>query len=152
MIMTPNMCLMMREVVRKNWRSGNVNLWPKEFKIACVFWNNCWKTMTDPKVSWRKPPRPEKGDAICTRLILSAANSAVKKYGFQRGSERTICPSKWPNRTVREGHNLPYLQFQHTPLPGSQTIPACLPNSMVIVIPAHTPAVIISYAKRGCAS
>ena len=59
--------------------------------------------MTTSKVSQRKPPRPEKGDVICTRLILSAVNGAVKKHRFQRGSERTICPGKWPNRTVREG-------------------------------------------------
>ena len=44
-----------------------------------------------------------KGAVVCTKLILSAANGAVKKHGFQRGSERTICPGKWPNRTVRGG-------------------------------------------------
>ena len=59
--------------------------------------------MTTSKVSQRKPPRPKKGAMICTRLILSAANGAVINNGFQRGSERTICPGKWPNRTVRGG-------------------------------------------------
>ena len=59
--------------------------------------------MTTSKVSQRKPPRLEKGAMICTRLILSAAIGAVINNGFQRGSERTICPGKWPNRTVRGG-------------------------------------------------
>lgn len=45
----------------------------------------------------------KKSDMICTRLILSAAIGAVITNRFQRGSERTICPGKWPNRTVRGG-------------------------------------------------
>lgn len=53
------------------------------------------KSMMVRKVSWRKVPRPEKGVAICTRLILPDAIPAVKEYGFQRGSERTICSTKW---------------------------------------------------------
>ena len=59
--------------------------------------------MTISKVSQRKLPRLKKGDMICTRLILSVAIGAVINNGFQRGSERTICPGKWPNRTVRGG-------------------------------------------------
>ena len=55
------------------------------------------------KASWRKIPRPGKGDAICTRLILPAVFPAVKKYGFQRGSERTICLCKDLSRTVKGG-------------------------------------------------
>ena len=33
--------------------------------------------MTISKVPWRKSPRPEKGDVICTRLILQAVFPAV---------------------------------------------------------------------------
>ena len=40
-----------------------------------------------------------------------------------------------------EGYILRYLQFQHRPLPGSQTIPTCLSNSMVNAIPTHAQAV-----------
>ena len=54
---------------------------------------------------------------------------------------RTICPCKWPNRTVREGLDLPFSQFQPAPLPGRHTIPACLPIPMVIAVPTHAPAV-----------
>ena len=50
-----------------------------------------------------KASQTEKGDMICTRLILSAAIGAVMNNGFQRGSERTICPGKWTNRTVKGG-------------------------------------------------
>ena len=60
-------------------------------------------TMRVTKWSWRKPLRPEKGAVICTRLILSAVLTAVKKYAIQRGSVRTICPCKCPNRTVKGG-------------------------------------------------
>ena len=59
--------------------------------------------MTVPKRSWRKSPRPEKGDVICTRLILQAAIGAVKKYAIRRGSERTICLCKCPGRTGMGG-------------------------------------------------
>ena len=55
------------------------------------------------KWSWRKPPRPEKGAVICTRLILPAAISAVKEHTIQRGSVRTICRCKWPSRTAKGG-------------------------------------------------
>ena len=61
------------------------------------------KTMICLKVSWGKSPKLKKGDVICTRLILSAAIGAVKKHEFQRGSVRTICLCKWPNRTVMGG-------------------------------------------------
>ena len=55
------------------------------------------------KWPWRKPPRPEKGAVICTRLILPAVFPAVKKYGFQRGSVRTICSCKDLSRTAKGG-------------------------------------------------
>ena len=96
-------------------------------------------TMTVPKWSWRKSPSPEKGDVICTRLILQAAIGAVKKYEFQRGSVRTICCCKWTNRTAKGGEDLPCLQFRYTPLPDRQTIPPCLPKSTVIVVSTHAP-------------
>lgn len=98
--------------------------------------------MTISEVAWKIPHRPEKIDAICTRLISEAAIRAVKNHEFQRGSERTICPSKWPNRTVREGNNLHCLQFHSTSLPGSHAIPTCLSNSMVTAILTYAPAVI----------
>ena len=110
--------------------------------------------MTISRTSWRKPLRLEKGDVVCARLILLATIGAVINHGFQRGSERTICPSKWPNRTAGGGHNLSYLQFLCTLLPGSQTIPACLSNSMVGAVPICAPAVIEAVitvsTKRGC--
>ena len=81
--------------------------------------------MTISRTSWRKPLRLEKGDVVCARLILSATIGAVINHGFQRGSERTICPSKWPNRTAGGGHNLSYLQFLCTLLPG-QSDNSCL--------------------------
>ena len=59
--------------------------------------------MTISKVPWRKPPIPKQVAVICTRLILPDAVPAVKKYGFQRGSERTICLCKCPSRTVKGG-------------------------------------------------
>ena len=61
------------------------------------------KTMVVPKVSWSKVPKPEKGDVICTRLILPAVFPAVKKHTIRRGSVRTICLCKWPSRTVKGG-------------------------------------------------
>ena len=61
------------------------------------------QTMTISKVPWRKPPIPKQVAVICTRLILPDAVPAVKKYGCQRGSERTICLSKCPSRTVKGG-------------------------------------------------
>ena len=54
------------------------------------------KSMMVRKVSWRKVPRPEKGVAICTRLILPDAIPAVKEYGFQRWNAYSIldtCPN-----------------------------------------------------------
>ena len=59
--------------------------------------------MTVPQWSWRKSPIPKQVAVICTRLNLYAIFPAVKKYGFQRGSERTICLSKCPSRTVKGG-------------------------------------------------
>ena len=54
-------------------------------------------------MSWRKPPRLENGDIICTRLIWPAVFPAVKKHAIQRGSVRTICLCKDLSRTVKGG-------------------------------------------------
>ena len=93
------------------------------------------------KVPWRKPPDAKQVAVICTRLILPDAVPAVKKYGFQRGSERTICSCKCPNRTATGGAKATLLPVPiHAP-PGRQTILICLPNSMVVVVPTHALAV-----------
>ena len=55
--------------------------------------------MVPPKMSERSSPRPGKGAVICTRLISSAAIGAGKKPKKKRGSVRTICLSKFPDRT-----------------------------------------------------
>ena len=55
--------------------------------------------MVPPKVPWRKFPRLGKGVVICTRLISSVAIGAGKKCRIKRGSVRTICLSKCPDRT-----------------------------------------------------
>ena len=68
-----------------------------------IFLLNQVPTMTVSKWPWRKSPRPGKDDVICTRLILPDVVPAVKKYGFQRGSERTICTCKCPGRTGMGG-------------------------------------------------
>ena len=59
--------------------------------------------MSIPKFSWRKPPKPKKGAVIRTRPIFPAVFPAVKNHAIQRGSVRTICPRKWPNRTAKGG-------------------------------------------------
>ena len=59
--------------------------------------------MSIPKSSWRKPPKSKKGAVIRTRPIFQAAFPAVKNHTIQRGSVRTICPCKWPNRTAKGG-------------------------------------------------
>ena len=110
--------------------------------------------MDGSKVPWRKSPRPIQVAVICTRLILPDAVAAVKKYAIRRGSVRTICFCKCPNRTAREGQDRPCLQFRYTSAPCRQTIPTCLPKSMVVAVPTHTPAVtkpcIQFQQKRGC--
>ena len=110
--------------------------------------------MTISKVPWRKPPIPKQVAVICTRLILPAVFPAVKKYGFQRGSERTICHCKDPSRTATGGGDPPCLHFLSMPLPGRQTIPGCLPKSMMVAVPTHARAVknadIQFQRKRGC--
>ena len=68
-----------------------------------IFLLNQVPTMTVPRWSWRKSLGQEKGDIICTRLILPAVFPAVKKHEIQRGSVRTICLSKCPSRTVKGG-------------------------------------------------
>lgn len=55
------------------------------------------------KWSWRKSLDAEKGAVICTRPILQAVFPAGKSRKIQRGSVRTICPRKWPNRTAKGG-------------------------------------------------
>ena len=102
-----------------------------------IFLLNQVPTMTVSRWPCRNVPRPEKGAAICTRLILSAVFSAVKKYEFQRGSVRTICCCKCPNGTATGKGDPPCLQFLSMPLPGRQTILTCLPKSMVIAVPTH---------------
>jgi hypothetical protein len=117
------------------------------------------QTMTVPQWSWRKSPITKQVAVICTRLNLYAIFPAVKKYGFQRGSERTICPGKWPNRTVREGRDMLCFQFRYTPLPSRQTGPIYLSKSMMVAVPTHPRAVIkadIQFqqkedaARKGC--
>ena len=83
------------------------------------------KTMSIPKSSWQKPPKPEKGAVICTRPIFPAAFPAVKNHAIQRGSVRTICPRKWPNRTVKGGAE-PIMLSIPTCAPPSQVCDSCL--------------------------
>ena len=97
------------------------------------------QTMTISKVPWRKPPKPKQVAVICTRLILPDAVPAVKKHAIQRGSERTICLCKCPNRTATGGGDPPCLQFLSMPLPGRQTLLGCLPKSMLVAVPTHAP-------------
>ena len=111
--------------------------------------------MVVPKVSWSKVPKPEKGDVICTRLILPAVFPAVKKTRNSKG----FCSDNLSSVNVRaeqsrEGRDRHCFQFRYTPLPGRKTIPTCLPKSMVIVVPTHAPG---SHkcrhtipTKRGC--
>ena len=99
------------------------------------------QTMTISKVPWRKPPIPKQVAVICTRLILPDAVPAVKKYEIRRGSERTICLSKCPSRTVKGGAEPAFFQFRYTPLPGRQTVPIYLSKSMMVAVPTHPRAV-----------
>ena len=82
-------------------RSKNLRPWgPKKVRNYLL---KRVQTMTISKVPWRKPPIPKQVAVICTRLILPDAVPAVKKYGFQRGSERTICLCKCPSRAAKGG-------------------------------------------------
>ena len=110
------------------------------------------ETMTVLKVSWRKPPRPEKGAVICTRPISPAAFPAVKNHAIQRGSVRTICPANGRTEQPREGRGRHCFQFQPTPLPGSHAILICLPNTMLVDTPTHSSSHKLSYsnAKSFC--
>ena len=97
-------------------------------------------TMIFEKISWRNLSNQDKGSVIGTRLIFRAVFPAVKKHAIQRGSVRTICLCKWPNRTAREGRNRSCFQFQPAPLPGRHTI-YILPIPILIAVPAHALAV-----------
>ena len=98
-----------------------------------------FQTMMISKEAWRKRPTTKQTAVIRPRLIFQAVFPAVKKHAIQMGSVRTICSCKWPNRTVREGRNRPFSQFQPAPLPVRYAIPACLPIPMVIAVPACAP-------------
>ena len=81
--------------------------------------------MTISKVPWRKPPIPKQVAVICTRLILPDAVPTVKKYGFQRGSERTICLCKDLSRTAKGGAG-PVLLPVPIHVPPGQSDSSCL--------------------------
>ena len=106
------------------------------------------------KWSWRKSSRPEKGDVICTRLILQAVFPAAKKHAIQRGSERTICCCKCPSRTGMRGERPALLTIPTHAPPGQADNLVCLPKSMVVAVPTHARAVknadIQFQRKRGC--
>ena len=59
--------------------------------------------MIHSKASWRESPKLRKVYIICTRLISAVSSGAGRKCEIQRGSERIICPGKWPSRTARGG-------------------------------------------------
>ena len=70
-----------------------------------------------------------------------------------------FCEDNLPSVNVRteqsrEGRDRHCLQFRYTPLPGRRTILTCLPKSMVIAVPTHTPGSHktrhTTPAKRGC--
>ena len=90
---------------------------------------NPTKTMGIPKVSWRKPPKAEKGAVIRTRPISPAAFPAVKNHAIQRGSVRTICPRKWPNRTAKGGARPTLLPVPTHAPPGQSRDSYLLTNS-----------------------
>ena len=110
--------------------------------------------MVGSKVPWRKSPRPIQVAVICTRLILLDVVPAVKKYGFQRGSERTICLCKDLSRTGMGGARPVLLPVPiHAPPVQADNL-VCLPKSMVVAVPTHARAVknadIQFQRKRGC--
>ena len=113
---------------------------------------NPTKTMSIPKVSWKKPPNPKKGAVIRTRPIFPAAFPAVKKHAIQRGSVRTICPRKWPNRTAKGGARPALLPVPTHAPPGRHMIRICLPNTMLVHTPIHSSSHKLSYsnAKSFC--
>ena len=86
-------------------------------------WNLSQKhvpTMIFEKISWRNLSNQDKGSVIRTRLIFQAVFPAVKKHAIQRGSVRTICSCKWPNRTATGGAE-----------PIMLSIPTCAPPRQV---------------------
>ena len=117
------------------------------------------QTMTISKVPWRKPPIPKQVAVICTRLILPDAVPAVKEYGFQRGSERTIGLCKCPSRTGMGGARPVLLPVPiHAPPVQADNL-VCLPKSMMVAVPTHARAVTKpntqfqqkeDAAKKGC--
>ena len=131
----------------------------EELKKCGVFSLKQVQTMMISKVPWRKPPIPKQVAVICTRLILPAVFPAVKEYGFQRGSERTICSCKCPSRTVKGGARPVLLPVPiHAPPVQADNL-VCLPKSMVVAVPTHPPAVTKpntqfqqkeDAAKKGC--
>ena len=83
----------------------------------------------------------EKDAAICTRLIFPAVFPAVKKHANQRGSVRTICPCKWPNRTVKGGAEPAILSIPTCAPPRQAYNLDILPIPILIAVPAHALAV-----------
>ena len=106
----------------KNWYDRGMDIKLLRPDKEWYFPINHTQTMTIPETPWRKPPRPGKGDVICTRLILPAAVPTVKKHANQRGSVRTICPWKRPNRTNRERAWPRLLTVSTRTPPGNQMI------------------------------
>ena len=102
-IATAYMCTFTYQSVAQNRYDRRKDLRPWGPKKVRNYLLKRVQTMTISKVPWRKPPIPKQVAVICTRLILPAVFPAVKKYGFQRGSERTICLCKCPSRTVKGG-------------------------------------------------
>ena len=90
---------------------------------------NPTKAMSIPKSSWRKPPKSKKGAVIRTRPIFPAAFPAVKTHAIQRGSVRTICSRKWPNRTAKGGARAKLLPVPTHAPPGQSCDPCLLTNS-----------------------
>ena len=84
-----------------------------------------FQTMMISKEAWRKRPTTKQTAVIRPRLIFQAVFPAVKNHAIQRGSVRTICPRKWPNRTVKGGAE-PIMLSIPTCAPPSQVCDSCL--------------------------
>ena len=105
-----------------------------------------------PQIIMAKTAQIKKSAVIRTRPISQAAFPAVKNHTIQRGSARTICPSKWPNRTAKGGARPTLLPVPTHAPPGRHMIRICLPNTMLVDTPTHSSSHKLSYsnAKSFC--
>ena len=103
--------------------------------------------MRDSNFSVKSGPNHDCSQMVIGKILQTEISCRYSHQTHSRSSHRQfkeVLRGQFATANVRteqprEGRDRHCFQLRYMPLPGRQTIPTCLPKSMVIAVPTHAP-------------